>query len=337
MYLLRIIYGVVLIALLNGCYSSLRELNWKSKPLSKYQPSLASISDIDNYINIVKLDNNKFVTDELGSYYHSLSGNSLLRTYFSIQDEGVLKNLFSTSVGLLEPIYIYKDSELGPKIAINWEATERRYAFFTDKLHLKLLPLSATKNYQEIVEHDAVKNWKPTGGYTGKTRASMFNQSGLKADYIISGGLYEDFYINFPVRDNDFSMEEENYAYASRRINEVQSSIYFIPTKVANEYVSGSTQLLSGCSYIDIAEYKRQVSKMQNDYFLPFKVNKIETESTDFDSLRRARAKSLNEARESFRAATLKQAQNGANEEKACEVGITAIGISGYMSSSRLQ
>lgn len=339
------IFRIILVAiplLLTGCYSALREIEWAARPTSKYQPSLASISNINNYIELIKSSNNKMVEDELGTYHHSLTGDWLLRTYFRKQDEGVLKNLFNTSTGLLEPVYIYKNSELGPKASVNWDATERRHSLFTNKLHLKLLPLSATKHYQEVLEKEAIENFTPSGiNFSAKTRGTVFNKSGLRADYIISGGLFEDFYINYPRHNWDFSQEVENYDYASERIIE-SPGILFIPTQIARESISGKVYISSSCQYINIGEYKRNVSKRMDDYFLPVKVTKLESDvATDINSLKIAteinNEKKLAEARKRFEAATLKQAQNGENEEKACETGIAAIGVSGYINSNRLK
>lgn len=135
--------------LLGGCYSISAKIASTGLPNSKYRPIMVSESDVDTWVEAIRLVDKKVATDELGTYYHDVRADGIYGAFIASQDGTLLKNLFSGDVGLLEPIYSYDDAlELRP----DWAETERRYDYLTKTIKLKLLPLQTTRKYHQLVD-----------------------------------------------------------------------------------------------------------------------------------------------------------------------------------------
>lgn len=146
---IRILLLIYLAFFLSGCGRMVAQVATSSMPLSEYRPNLSSESETDAYVNKLKTVNRKIIQDDLGSYYHEeLEDGAFSVLYLAKEDEQVIRNLFSGSVGLLEPQYVYnKDTS----IDVDWKETQSRYDYLTKTLHLKLLPISATKDFHENI------------------------------------------------------------------------------------------------------------------------------------------------------------------------------------------
>jgi len=329
---------------LSSCGTISATISSAMRDTSKYQPPFRIALELDNYFDLITLDSGKVVTDELGMYYHKVTGSNLQKTYINKIDDGVLRNMFSGTVGLLTPVYIYKNTSSGARVSIDWNATKRQHLLFTKKLKLKLLPLSTTKKYQKVVEKEAIANYHPGGSFDATTQSALINKSGVKADYIIDHGHLEDFYQHYALykRGYDSSSETEFYEYAADRIMTNSGVINFIPVSLLNESTSGNNYMRSGCMFIDMERYKKRFSEMMSNAFYGVKVTKLkasdDTSSPDKirEANRRAEKRAFKESYTNFSLATSMQSLNIKKAEKACVIGFNTMKISGSLKSKRL-
>lgn len=140
------------VLILTGCYTAVATVATIGVDKSKYRPLIISTSDIDAWEATAKEANRQVVKDKLGTYYFDVESEGFKYSYISAKDGEVLRNLFSGEVGLLEPIYVWGDDL---KIRPDWKETERRHGYLTNTIKLKLLPISASRKYHDLVEQKA--------------------------------------------------------------------------------------------------------------------------------------------------------------------------------------
>lgn len=172
----------ICIAILSGCASATKMMIAGVGDRSKYIPFFIESSDVDEYKKTVTSVSGQVVKDDYGTHFVSISGDEVSGASLRKDDEAVLSVLFSGSVGLMEPIFTYDKNAI---VVPDWSATERRYNFLTNDLKIKLLPLTATKQYATLIN-----------GYT--TRVVM-KQNGAASvfDKSFSG--------NYDLYNNEFS------------------------------------------------------------------------------------------------------------------------------------
>ena len=148
---------LVLLALLGGCGDTATMIAANPPaaqlPRSKYQPLLVSEADIDAFLATAKAESGKVVRDDLGVYFHEVKATRINSVALQKEDEVALKGLLSSSIGLLEPVYSFEPTG---SIKLDWPETERRHAFLTKKVGLRLAPLPASRTYHERIEAAAV-------------------------------------------------------------------------------------------------------------------------------------------------------------------------------------
>lgn len=159
---------ITIMLLLTGCYSTVARVASIGMDKSKYRPILITTSDVNAWEATAKETNRQVVKDELGTYYFDVKPEGIYQAYIAAKDGETLRNMFSGEVGLVEPVYI-QDDDLN--IRPDWKETERRHDYLTRTIKLKLLPLSATRKYHELVEQKA----RAAGGEVSISQALRAN------------------------------------------------------------------------------------------------------------------------------------------------------------------
>lgn len=347
---------------LTGCASIVANIASSMKETSKYQPAMTSGEDVDEYISLIQLNNKEVVSDELGTYYHSMKLGVLKRVFFNSSDEGLLRNIFSSSVGMLAPVYKIKDTLVGPIVFVDWKSTKQRHNVLKNKLNLNILPLSVTKKYQKLFEKNALKR---TERYNIHTRPNFLKEIDISADYFVDNSLSEDYYNNYSafkrrvellkdknsmmykgaviVRKRDLKGSIRDYKYLSERMILLQNEIAFMPTEIIENSFSGRARRVSHCMSMDLGAFKAELVNNLSDGFYPFHVTKIDgnVDTTSSSELKRARDKSqekeLKKEHIKFTSLLNKQNISIAEANRACIVGFSALKITGSINSEKLK
>lgn len=149
---MKIIVCIAMFALLNGCATTVATIATSNMPKSKYTPMILSESDVDAWLATIRPVSRQVVSDELGTYYFDVREDGVYSAALSAKDAEAMRNLFSGSVGLLEPVYVYGDDL---QVRPDWKETERRHQYLTKTIRLSLLPMEATRRYHELVDKKA--------------------------------------------------------------------------------------------------------------------------------------------------------------------------------------
>lgn len=165
---------------LSGCTSVGKLLTTGMVDKSNYFPGIiASESDIDDYMKVVKPVSGQVVSDELGTFYHVVADNKIFSMLLRRDDGAALKNMFSSSQGLMEPEYTFNSNG---ELALDWALTTERHSFLVNEMKLKVLPLSETRKYHELIGMFAAQRAASNRGAMGVMSEAFKGQNGLYND-----------------------------------------------------------------------------------------------------------------------------------------------------------
>lgn len=342
-------FSLIIFMSVSGCAKVLMEANKAANPGTKYQPAFASPADVDKFVQLIRENNNKVVSDELGTYFFSVDdkGHILNETYMNNMEDSILRSLFSDAVGIVLPVLVWTEKidkySMTYNLEVDWKATQRRHSFFANQVKLKIAPFESTKQYWAAFEAESLEREgkKP---YSFKDLSVVLQRSGLKADYvIIPGSLVEDYFSNFPQnkRTNGFDADVNNLTYATKQMTTGGTQkIYFMSFVASANAGVGKSYVMSNCGIQDIIAYKQRLEEMGSQSVIPvthIKGNK----SNNIDELRQAAAMSKEnerlEAISNYRTAMLAQAKQAVEAEQACLTGLNGLRVSGSFSSQRLK
>lgn len=267
MCLLSRLSGVILILsiMLSGCdvinvaANNARDIVIKSKvPGSKYNPTILTVKDFDDYINMLRPDDQKIVSDEIGTYFHRFSKNgNILESAFINKDYGdASTNLLSKKIGLMEPVFVFDDDLV---IDPDWDATNRQYKHLTNDLHLNILPMSETKKY-----FDLVKKY----GNTAAGR-DIYN-AGYEREILGKIQPLFDYIVVREVSAAHYASSQWDVPYVGRKyyvdyyINAIQSIngggyLGFLPRDIYKDLHGGNQLRVSFCRILDIESRRLQL------------------------------------------------------------------------------
>lgn len=247
------VLAVVGLVLTSGCVSIIT----MGLPQSKYLPIVASESAARRYLDDVKEADGKIVTDSLGTYFHRSFDDHIEVFNITDLDKDSLKSMLSGDVGLLEPLVSYKASG---QPFIDWPATERRHAFLSNELHLRLLPLAVSRQYYQQVQRFAASESARLSS-TGNAVSAAFNGGySLYSQHFHEGVLKplgQDF--QYLVKDSLFAahfMEMKSGAIGIHDSMVFQignaSKMDFVPRRYFETLQTvGAVRHFSGCGMID--------------------------------------------------------------------------------------
>lgn len=317
---------------LGGCGQVIMNAAKKTNPGTKYSPTIASKGDIDDYMALIENDANRPVEDANGRYFfitkQSLIGLTLIRH----DQQEVLRQMFSKSSALLSPIFVWDIS--GVSLKVDWSATERIHAMFSEKLGLNLLPMEATRRFLRETE----KASSAFMSYSPKAPGVIANMAGLRPDYILFPSYYELYFKNYDTwsRGKNFSgsLDSINNAIALMH----GPGIAIEPVEMTSAFRGGQKIMNSGCRIQDTDGAKKHLDVYLEGTAIPF--IKITTsrsgESKKKAEEREAREK-LQTAFNLYTALAKRQSNYIAVLEEGCLKGLSGLGISGYIKSEALE
>jgi len=346
---------------LSGCYTAMATVATVGMDKSKYSPILITKSDVDAWEAAAREVNRQVVRDELGTYYFDVKPEGIYQSYITAKDGEVLRNLFSGEIGLLEPVYVQNDNL---SIRPDWKETERRHDYLTRTIKLKLLPLSASRKYHELIEKkvraDGI-NVSISDAFTGnhglydsKFYAAVVQEVPGKFSYFISSTFGAgNYYFNLQsqlvertaqgqsgnsrLRDSRTKSENRSqnqgpmaYRGATRMIR-TGYGLHFAVVETFRDMRSGGTSYLavsSRCGFINPDEQRKVIEANAESSNIPYVSGiNMALKERDPEELRRAKA-------EYFQARTEAKAILR-RHEVAC-LGLREIGVAGRIGSQKL-
>lgn len=301
--------------------------------------------DVDKYLADVSNETKQPLADSLGGYYFDVRDKLLFRAFVnSVESEKVRSDL-QKGVGLMLPVYRLAnnkhwglDRSPGPEVMPDWDASKRRWKFLTEKLKLKLLPMSATEKFDAALIEKSLGQGNPLPSFYYDTFKVIVAQSGLKPDYLVDNGLTQDRFGLIPVtlrtRENAPQLDGVDINpffinYLSELIAN-GSSISFLPMSVYNKMKSGSVYLNSQCLVIDTVDYKRLLAERSSGGWL------VSFMDQALDKQRGRTAPMSRRLWEFYQSVIARQANNASFLEQSCESAMTALGFTGSIRSGRL-
>ena len=262
--------AALLVIGLGGCASAGKLLTVGMVEKSTYFPGLmTSEGDIDDYVKVVKPVSGKVVTDELGIFYHSVVDNKIFSMLLRRDDEGALKNLFSNSQGLMEPEYSFNPNG---ELTLDWAVTTARHSFLVNEMKLKVLPLSDTRKYHELlivfaaqraasnksamsITSDAFKG--RTGLYNDKYSMEVLDKVAGNYGYIITTSSALSYFGAQMSPNMQFSISSMRTFIKSIK----GQSFKFIPRNFYSDVnKGGQLRFPSGCYLLDVTAAKAEVN-----------------------------------------------------------------------------
>jgi len=338
------IFGALLS--LTGCSTVISQMASTAIPSSKYMPAFTSEKAVSDWFELIRSVSGQVVTDELGTYYHKINGDKVEVVFLSKEDGEALRNLLAGDTGLLEPIYKYDASM---SLVPDWVATQKRHAFLTNKVRLKLLSLDYTKKLHDALPSFAVQQAKRNSGFVAMTQSAFGGNFGLRNKYYSAdvldkvGGSFN-FVLTSPTAEqyfgNDLLMRAMGggevpitaSVYRSARWQlSLQNTIDIVPRSYFSSLEKGGiNRFNSGCT----------VSRMET----ALDIIKLNKESSDVPYLSAiafaSKDKSVDEIKRQKSLFEISLASNDSMRlaaEQACVEGLAALQVSGAIRSTRLK
>ena len=340
---LAICYTLIIIT--SGCGGIAMNMAATAIPSSKYMPSWTSEKAVDDYFALITTDTDKVVSDELGTYFHHAKPGGSDSVFLSKEDEGALRNLVAGDVGLLEPLYTYnKDGIPVP----DWAATQRRHDFLVKEVRLRVLPITATKKYHELIESFAITEAKRLSGAMSITTAAFGGNYGLYNDQYSTGMLDKvggdfQYLIKDPVAGAYYarlSMQAMGAGdpglsaatFRSARLNlGLSTSVQFVPRSYFSALKKGGAfRINSGCYATNLQAAKDLIRWNKEMMDVPYlsaisSVNKDKSPSE------------ISEQKQLLVNQLIVQDRVRSEAERACKAGLQALQVSGSIQSQKLK
>ncbi len=342
---------------ISGCGMIFNKVITLSLPNSKYSKIGKSI---DRYYTVIKQSDGVVVKDKLGTYFHKEIDNDLfLRFVMMNEDHIALKSILSSSYGIMEPLYSYKEDH---SLYLDLNENKRRYLYFTKELGLKLSPLSVTMTYHELIiksANERVSRHKKSAGLEKEFFLSpLYGEDGLynplyfkkilskiieKETYIVSNNTANSYYLQIfgaygrtPTKaTKPFKWSMGNEKIIIDLMTPDHYSINFIPIDYFKSlHKGGSNRHYSGCSFVSKSADIRLndfINEMNETTAIPYIsgiYHLLKEKYRDQEYSKKARQRYLNEFK--------KYKSRQAIAEEACKVGFKEIGLSGFIESQRL-
>ncbi len=314
-------------------------------PSSKYMPSWTSEKAVDDYFALITAVSDKVVSDELGAYFHHIKSGGVDSVYLSKEDEGALRNLVAGDVGLLEPMYTY--SRDGNAV-LDWPATQRRHNFLVNEVRLRLLPITATRKYHELIEDFAKSEAKRLSGALSMTTAAFSGNYSLYNDQYATGILDKvggsfQYLIKDEVagayfaRINMLAMGAGDPGpnasiFRSARSNlSLSNAVQFVPRSYfVTLKKGGAFRMNSGCYSTNAKAVKDMIRWNKEATDIPY-ISAITSNTKDKSSSEIAEQKQL------LINQLAVQDKVRADAERACKAGLQALQVSGAIQSQKLK
>lgn len=314
-------------------------------PSSKYTPSWTSEKAVDDYFALITVDSDKVVSDELGTYFHHAKPGGADSVFLNKEDDGALRNLVAGDVGLLEPLYTYnRDGEAVP----DWAATERRHDFLVNEVRLRLLPISATKKYHELIDGFAKSEAKRQSGAMNMTAAAFSGNLGLYNDNYSSGmldkigenfqylvkdpiaGAYYSRLSLLAMRAGDPGQNAATFRSARLMLG-LSNAVQLVPRSYYSGLRKGGAyRLNSGCYATNSKVAKDLIRWSKEAMDVPY-ISAISSANKDKSS------GEIAEQRQLLINQLVVQDGIRSDAERACKAGLQALQVSGSIQSQRLK
>jgi hypothetical protein len=353
---------LVLLALLGGCGDTATMIAANTTaaqlPRSKYQPLLVSEADIDAFLATAKAESGKVVRDDLGVYFHEVKATRINSVALQKEDEVALKGLLSSSIGLLEPVYSFEPTG---SIKLDWPETERRHAFLTKKVGLRLAPLPASRTYHERIEAAAVDAAAKTkarnaniatvlaggaeltkdayagnyGIYGASFYEGILKPSSSEATYVIKDFMAPQYWNQRHVEHlgGNTAQDQTGNAIAMKGMRNIINNIglELVPVETYRTMrAGGNYRVASGCRSIDTDTMKAMLKQQAQISAVPY-VSAVAAvyQSKTPEAIAAARTE-LDETMKALPAARREV-------EAACLAGLRALNVAGVLESKRLR
>lgn len=328
---------ILLIAMsVSGCGAMIGKMIVSSYPTSTYNVFNVTEEDVNNHYAQLEKIKGQVVKDEKGSYFYKKENDGIFLRFALLNEDGsFLKSSFSSSIGLMEPVYSYDNNA---ELQLDWEKTKRQYKFFTKKVGLKLLPLKSTRKYHNLVVKSGKNRvFSLKEGFSGEH--GLFNPRFYseillgdlkKATYLISN-WNTDYYYSSLSRASNNHKGMLHYSAATKKMNNFYNlSINFIPvTYFKNLKKGGAIRFYSGCQINSKSAELDSITFNNESTSIPY-YSGIVSAINDKDESQ------ITLAKNKFYQALKDVENNRLLVERSCKEGFKSMSLSGIIDSKKL-